>query len=278
VSLALPSPYACPCSPLPVSSLRRNESCGGNDHTRRRNFPDTRAKPTHPTIGQCETVWMGTGPSSASGVHAHPPPSTHSSPGGRVRVAPRTLHVPLDRIQGGGEGTGRDGRTDPLLSLSPLVVPVLVKERQCIFVGKWQVNNVALLAQREREGKEYNEGTRIGRAAGAKATASVCPQTDSATTTTIPVVVPNWRPPYSNLFPSIHPPIKFLPLASIPFYSMPRSDPQCDHTRTETTDQVHQLLPCLVYLYIKSLFNLGLVYRLYYFCSFYLLSISLKIN
>jgi hypothetical protein len=118
VSLALPSPYACPCSPLPVSSLRRNESCGGNDHTRRRNFPDTRAKPTHPTIGQCETVWMGTGPSSASGVHAHPPPSTHSSPGGRVRVAPRTLHVPLDRIQGGGEGTGRDGRTDPLLSLS----------------------------------------------------------------------------------------------------------------------------------------------------------------
>jgi hypothetical protein len=170
---------------------------------------------------------------------------------------------------------------------------VLVKERQCIFVysfslftdcyvGKWQVNNVALLAQRERErergGKEYNEGTRIGRAAGAKATASVCPQTDSATTTTIPVVVPNWRPPYSNLFPSIHPPIKFLPLASIPFYSMHRSDPQCDHTRTETTDQVHQLLPCLVYLYIKSLFNLGLVYRLYYFRSFYLLSISLKIN
>jgi hypothetical protein len=41
-----------------------------------------------------------------------------------VRVAPRTLHVPLDRIEGRGpDGTDpRDGRTDSSLLFSPLVV------------------------------------------------------------------------------------------------------------------------------------------------------------
>jgi hypothetical protein len=277
-TLALLSPCLC----------TEETNRGRNDHTRRRrNFPDTSdsgARHTHTAyaavprqatrpIGQCETVWMGTGPSSASGVHAHPPASTHSSPpGGRVRVAPRTLHVPLDRIEGrrGGDRTGRTRETDgqillfsSLLWLLRLGVPVLVKERithtvflfirslfSVSYVGKWQVNNCSITSPERERGKGIKSRDPHWTSGWSKATQPVCVPKRTA---------PRRRQRQRSqsptgdrriLFPSIRPPIKFLPFHPFLFHAPLRPTMRPHANRDNGSDRFINRL-CLVY-FIKN--------------------------